>query len=80
KGSKLDYLIHWHGYPVSERTWEPDTNLTHVADLLAAFHKTNPAAPRIITASLHFRPYENYTATSKPRSDQPLSQYFPFSV
>ncbi|EGN94664.1 hypothetical protein SERLA73DRAFT_17442, partial [Serpula lacrymans var. lacrymans S7.3] len=20
KGSKLDYLIHWHGYPVSERT------------------------------------------------------------
>ncbi|EGO25961.1 hypothetical protein SERLADRAFT_437687 [Serpula lacrymans var. lacrymans S7.9] len=65
KGIKLDYLVHWHGYPVSERTWEPDTNLTHVSDLLATFHKTHPAAPCIITASLHFCPYKNYTATSK---------------
>ncbi|EGO02516.1 hypothetical protein SERLA73DRAFT_42728, partial [Serpula lacrymans var. lacrymans S7.3] len=22
KGVKLDYFVHWRGYPITERTWE----------------------------------------------------------
>lgn len=31
------YQVKWKGYPVSEATWEPKTNLAHAAELLRAF-------------------------------------------
>lgn len=31
------YQVKWKGYPVSEATWEPKTNLAHAAELIRAF-------------------------------------------
>jgi hypothetical protein len=41
---KLHYLIKWEGYPHSENTWEPITNLNCPADL-EKFHRRNPQLP-----------------------------------
>ena len=38
KGSRVEYLVHWRGYPAEEDTWEPLRNLTHCADLLNEFN------------------------------------------
>ena len=27
---KLEYLVHWRGYDINERTWEPVENLVNV--------------------------------------------------
>jgi hypothetical protein len=37
----LEYLIKWKGYPQSENTWEPDTNLTNCRQLLTSYHQTH---------------------------------------
>jgi hypothetical protein len=29
--NKLEYLIHWHGYDISERIWEPSRNLANAS-------------------------------------------------
>jgi hypothetical protein len=42
---KNKYLIKWKGYPPSENTWEPESNL-NCPELLKAFHRQNPALPR----------------------------------
>ena len=34
-----EYLVKWLGYPDSENTWEPDTNLTNCRQLLAQYHR-----------------------------------------
>ena len=44
KGQRLEYLIHWKGYPEEERTWEPAGNLTHAKEAIADFHQTMPQA------------------------------------
>jgi transposase InsO family protein len=33
-----EYLVKWLGYPDSDNTWEPDTNLTNCRHLLAQYH------------------------------------------
>ncbi|EGO02162.1 hypothetical protein SERLA73DRAFT_48372, partial [Serpula lacrymans var. lacrymans S7.3] len=69
KGVKLDYFVHWKGYPITERTWEPDHHLRNSPSLISTFHRKHPAAPRVIAAAaLQFRPYKNFTTTTeKPR-------------
>jgi hypothetical protein len=42
---KLQYLIHWKGYTVMDRTWEPAANLAHSEDLISRFHQTHPDRP-----------------------------------
>lgn len=37
---KIQYLIKWKGYPLSEASWEPETNL-NCPELLKNFNKTN---------------------------------------
>ncbi len=37
---KIQYLIKWKGYPLSEASWEPESNL-NCPDLLKEFNKTN---------------------------------------
>ena len=44
KGQRLEYLIHWKGYPEEERTWEPAGNLTHAKEAITDFHQTMPQA------------------------------------
>jgi hypothetical protein len=34
-----EYLIKWLGYPDSDNTWEPDTNLTNCRQHLAKYHR-----------------------------------------
>ena len=29
---KLEYFVHWRGYPISELTWEPASNLNNVLE------------------------------------------------
>ncbi len=35
---QLQYLVHWHGYDVSECTWEPIKNLSNVMEKVHEFH------------------------------------------
>jgi len=42
---RLQYLVHWKGYSVSERSWEPVENLQNSLDVLRDFHLTNPSKP-----------------------------------
>ena len=46
KGRRLEYLIHWKGYPEEERTWKPAGNLTYAKEAIADFHQTMPQAPQ----------------------------------
>lgn len=38
-GGHLKYLVKWKGYPTSENTLEPESNLTHSKEILAAYKK-----------------------------------------
>ncbi len=35
---QLQYLVHWHGYDVNERTWELIKNLSNVMEKVYEFH------------------------------------------
>jgi hypothetical protein len=37
QGQRFKYLIKWLGYPTSENTWEPESNLKHSPAVLAAY-------------------------------------------
>ena len=37
RGQRTEYLIKWDGYLLFDCTWEPESNLTHCAEILAAF-------------------------------------------
>ena len=42
----LQYLVHWAGYPISERTWEPrDTLMEDAPEAIEDFYKVHPDAP-----------------------------------
>lgn len=43
---KLKYLVHWKGYPIEERTWEPIKNLSNSQEYIDEFHKKHPSAPQ----------------------------------
>lgn len=57
---KLQYLVRWEGYDESHNSWEPVENVEHASDLVNAFHRRRPNAPRALAAadfaSLKFRP------------------------
>lgn len=36
---KLEYLVEWKGCDVSERSWEPVSNLTNAPQKVRAFHR-----------------------------------------
>jgi hypothetical protein len=42
---KPHFLVHWKGFPISDRTWEPRDNLIHSHDLLRDFHAQFPSKP-----------------------------------
>jgi hypothetical protein len=39
QGQHFKYLIKWLGYPTSENTWEPESNLKHSAMLLSTYKR-----------------------------------------
>ena len=41
----VQYLIKWKGYPSSENSWLPATQMKHAADLVKEFHSKFPKAP-----------------------------------
>ena len=43
--SKMQYLVKWLGYPVSENSWEPAENLRNASKLVRAFHRSYPDKP-----------------------------------
>lgn len=43
---KLQYLIHWRGYDISERTWEPAANLANAPLKVQEFHQRYPEKPK----------------------------------
>jgi len=43
--NKLRYFIHWKGYDISERSWEPVEVVEGSADLIRQFHQDNPQKP-----------------------------------
>jgi hypothetical protein len=45
KHGKIRYLISWRGYPQSEDSWEPRSNL-RCEEMLEDFHQKNPGCPR----------------------------------
>ena len=68
KRQRLEYLIHWKGYPEEECTWEPAGNLTHAKEAITDFHRMMPQAPwKLQMASLDFlslfRKQEDVTET-----------------
>lgn len=66
--NQFQYLVHWKGYSEGDNSWEPAKNLTHCQELIDAFHKRNPNAPRRISAailqSLPWQPLTNFTETT----------------
>jgi hypothetical protein len=61
---KLQYLVKWEGYPREESSWEPEEHLQNSEEFIEDFHRHFPNAPQRIHnifATLHFRPYENFT-------------------
>ena len=42
----IQYCVAWKGYPAYDNSWVPARDCTNCADLIEAFHKANPSAPR----------------------------------
>jgi transposase InsO family protein len=40
RGSRMEYLVQWAGYPLWECTWEPKSNLTNCPDMIRDFHES----------------------------------------
>ena len=45
---KLEYLVHWQGYEVHERTWKPAANLENAPEMIAKFHREYLSKPKNI--------------------------------
>ncbi len=43
---QLQYLVHWHGYDVSERTYKPIKNLSNAMEKVHEFHQCYPNQPK----------------------------------
>ena len=57
-GCGVKYLVKWKGYSRDENSWEPSSNLSHAAEIVADFHRHNPDAtrPALLPAARPARP------------------------
>ncbi len=44
---RLEYFVHWRGYDINERTWEPSSNLINAPDKVREFHRRYPNKPKM---------------------------------
>ena len=44
---KLEYLVYWQSYKVSERTWEPAANIINISKMLQEFYRQYPHKPSL---------------------------------
>jgi chromodomain-containing protein len=59
---KLQYLVHWKGYPREEDTWEPEENVIHAKEKVEKFHHRNLLRPSLTN---------NVRAITKPDLSDP---------
>jgi hypothetical protein len=45
RSGKMQYLVHWKGYPQHEATWEPEENLAHSRRLLNNYQRSRRLRP-----------------------------------
>ena len=62
------YLTTWKGYPSSENTWEPESNLCHASEILSTYKWTHQLSCLTTTTCLSPQPM-----TTPPSSDLPMS-------
>jgi hypothetical protein len=48
----VQYLVKWKGYPSSENSWLPASQMIHAKNLVQQFHHKNPRAPKTSTIRL----------------------------
>jgi hypothetical protein len=46
KWGRLEYFVHWSGYDINERTWEPAENLANAPEKVQEFHQRYPRKPK----------------------------------
>ena len=52
RGRGYQYLIKWKGYPSSENSWLPASQMKSASTLVKQFHSRNPTAPRPVSLRL----------------------------
>ena len=63
--NQLQFLVKWKGWPDSENSWEPEANVENATELVEAFYKEFPNAPRRVTTG--FEQGKPVTRTSRRR-------------
>ncbi|SAL94853.1 hypothetical protein [Absidia glauca] len=63
--NKLQYLVHWKGYDIMDRTWKPLANLDNSTILLDEYHQAHPDQPGGLAGA---RPREGASVINPSRS------------
>jgi hypothetical protein len=70
---KLQYLIRWKGYSEAHNSWEPKENV-NAPELLASFHKQNPAAIRVAKSGTSDCTHRTLSLEAKGRTKDQQAQ------
>jgi hypothetical protein len=68
RDGKLEYFVHWKGYPHEDDSWEPVSHLKENAGaIIKDFHRKHPSAPRPRPQNVRFtyKTIENFTTTPR---------------